>query len=78
MNQTASQLDDLQNRIQDLETRSAFQEDTVNQLNTVIIEQQQMIDHLNIVVEALRGAIQISAAEDTAKPSVLDDLPPHY
>ncbi len=73
-----SEIIELNNRIQDLESRSAFQEDAVNQLNSVIIEQQQMIDQLNLLVEAMRGAIQSANPESIGNTKVEDDIPPHY
>jgi len=78
MSTPSQQLLDLQNSMRDLETRSAFQEDTINQLNSVIIEQQQMIDRINLNIEALRGEIQPSQSEQASIDNVVDDKPPHY
>ena len=74
----SKQLIDLNDRLQDLESRSAFQEDTIGQLNNVVIEQQQMIDKLNLEIEALRGAVQAVSPGDAHSNSLVDEKPPHY
>jgi SlyX protein len=78
MSEDSKQLADFQERLHDLESRSAFQEDTIGQLNTVVIEQQQMIDKLNLKVEALSGAVQAVSPGDTHSNSLVDEKPPHY
>ena len=70
-------IQDLQDKIQILETKSAFQEDAVNQLNAVVIEQQQQLDHLHIVIDSLRGTIQ-TINPDAIRASLKEELPPHY
>ena len=78
MSTDSVQLNDLQKQLQDLESRSAFQEDTMGQLNSVVIEQQQMIDRLTLQIEALRGAVQTITPGDNHSNNVVDDKPPHY
>ena len=78
MSSDSKQLLDLQNRLHDLESRSAFQEDTMSQLNSVVIEQQQMIDKLDLQIEALRGAVQTGVSGNVNTNSLEDDKPPHY
>jgi len=78
MSTDSVQLKDIQKQLQDLESRSAFQEDTMGQLNSVVIEQQQMIDRLSLQIEALRGAVQTITPGDSHSNSMIDDKPPHY
>jgi len=64
----------LQGRLTDLETRYAFQEDTIEQLNTVVIQQRQQMERLQQLVLNLKKAVVSSANSD-----VLDhEPPPHY
>ncbi len=67
---------EIEGRVVELETRLAFQDDTIQSLNDVLVEQQKRIDHLQMQVaglakrqEELTGQIEIS--EDEAPP-------PHY
>ena len=62
----------------DLETRLAFQEDTLNALNDIVTQQQLQIDKLekisNTLVDRIRNlsAVMISEGEHG------DEKPPHY
>ena len=46
-----------EDRLVEIETRLAFQEDTLQQLNDVICRQQDQIDRLAARTEALRGQL---------------------
>lgn len=65
----------LEQRITDLEIKASFAEDTVEQLNAVIVRQQEQIDRLIRELVELRD--RASAAEPGAL-SLRDELPPHY
>jgi SlyX protein len=63
-------------RINDLESRLAFQDDTLQSLNDVLVAQQRMVDRLQLQMaallkrhEALAG--QFESSEEEAPP-------PHY
>ena len=64
-------------RLTDLEIKSSFTEDTLEQLNQVVIRQQRELDWLLREVKQLRQQIP----QDGAAPRFAaagDDLPPHY
>lgn len=65
----------LESRIAELETRLAFQDDTIQTLNDVLVEQQRVVDRLQAQLgllarrqDDLQGRIEM---EDEAPP-------PHY
>ena len=66
-------------RLIDLESRSAFQEETLRQLNDALVRQQERIDRLeaslSVVVEQLR---QGGGEGDSHSGSPEDERPPHY
>lgn len=67
---------DLQSRVVDLESRLAFQDDTIATLNDVVVEQQKVIERLQLQIAVLARrqeemAGQFGIAEDEAPP-------PHY
>ena len=64
-------------RLTDLEIKSSFSEDAIDQLNAVIVRQQQQIDAL---INELAGLRQQLSDGEPARPlrSLRDDLPPHY
>ncbi len=64
-------------RLDALEVKASFSEDTLDRLNDVVVRQQQQIDRLVHEVALLRQ--QQSAAPDAgAFRSLRDELPPHY
>ncbi len=67
----------LEQRLTDLEIKASFAEDTVEQLNQVVVRQQEQIDRLVREIVELRR--QAAAASEPGGPrSLRDDLPPHY
>lgn len=64
----------LEQRLIDIEINLANQEKTLDELNSVVIEQGKIIDRLlaqnKILLEALK--------EDTVKPLSEETPPPHY
>ncbi|AOE87025.1 SlyX family protein [Pseudomonas sp. TCU-HL1] len=66
----------LEMRIADLESRLAFQDDTIQALNDVLVEQQRAVDRLQLQLAALAKRqeellSQFGSGEDEAPP-------PHY
>ena len=63
-------------RLTDLEIKVSFQEDLLDQLNTIIVRQQQHIDLLLREVRQLRE----QAPEGTGQrfTQAHEELPPHY
>ncbi len=70
-------LTELMNKLELLETRQAFQEDTIESLNNEIIQQQQDIQNLEIKIKILEERIKEAAA---ASPETQQEEPPppHY
>ncbi|MEO4047852.1 SlyX family protein [Pseudomonas sp. CAU 1711] len=67
---------ELESRIIELETRLAFQDDTIATLNDVLVEQRRELERLQLQVQALARrqaemAGQFGIAEDESPP-------PHY
>ena len=67
---------DLESRVVELETRTAFQDDVISTLNDVVVEQRLAIERLQMQVATLARrqeemAGQFGISEDEAPP-------PHY
>jgi SlyX protein len=67
---------DIEQRLTDLEIKASFTEDTVEQLNAVIVRQQAQIDLLIRELTELRR--QAAATEPGGPRNLRDELPPHY
>ena len=63
-------------RLTNLEIKTTFTEDLVEQLDQIIARQQQQIDLLLREVAALRQPAGDST--ETSGRSMRDDLPPHF
>jgi len=68
---------DLAERVTELEIKSSYAEDLLDQLNMTIYRQQQQIDRLILQVTQLKEQAQ-SAMQDGAARNPRDELPPHY
>ncbi len=64
-------------RLEELETKVAYQEHTIQQLNDVVGRQQKQIDLLETTCQLLINRIR-DLAESTPSGTVADDRPPHY
>ena len=71
--QTANEID---KRLTNLEIKSSFAEDLLEELNRTVFRQQEQIDLLLRSVARLRQ--QVPDAADRSGRQALDDLPPHY
>lgn len=69
--------DDIAERLTELEIKSSYAEDLLEQLNMTIYRQQQQIDGLILQVTQLKQQSQNAGQEGTAR-SLRDELPPHY
>ena len=67
---------DFKDCIIDVETRIAYQENTIQELSSVVFEQQKQIDRLNEAVEFLARRLQ--DISDRSGEAVIDEPPPHY
>jgi SlyX protein len=63
-------------RLETLETKVAFQEDTIQQLNDALVAQQARIDHLESLVMLL--VEQLGALQEPDGPGSVEPPPPHY
>lgn len=66
-----------QERLTDLETKIAFQEDLLEELNKTVYRQQQEIERLQAICEALARQIR-SLAETGNEKGAANERPPHY
>jgi SlyX protein len=68
----------MEDRIVDLESRLAWQEDTLRALNDVIVDQEKRIERLEALNrELLERVRQFAVLLDTGNPP-LDEKPPHH
>ncbi len=67
---------DLSERIDALEARAMYQEETIEQLNATITAQWKQIDALMRQLAALAGRLQEAEANNAPAPT--DERPPHY
>lgn len=66
-----------EDRLIEIETKLAHQEDLVNELNTVVTDQQAQISRLEELCRSLISRVRsLADAETTGGPE--DDRPPHY
>ncbi len=72
----ASPPERLEQRLTDVEIKSAFTEDLLDHLNAQVIAQQRQLDVLVREITLLRQ--QQSDSQPAAFRSLRDELPPHY
>lgn len=69
------QIDEM--RLMDIETRIAYQDDTIQKLNDVVTRQQRQIDGLQTMLLEMRARLQdVLAGADQVPPR--EEKPPHY
>lgn len=66
-----------EDRLVEVETKLAYQEDTIQQLNDVICRQQDQIDALLVKYELLVSRVK-ELAVDQPDDKPVDERPPHY
>ena len=64
-------------RIIDLESRVAFQEEAIHTLSETLIEQQRTLDSLTRSLEALKERLQ-TLEPSPLQPGETEPPPPHY
>lgn len=67
-----------ENRLVEIETKLAFQEDTLQALNTVVCQQQRQIEHLEATVKLLIERYRQLSAEAGGDDKPVHEIPPHY
>lgn len=63
-------------RLDELEIKSAYQEDIINQLNDVIVRQQQELERLKSGYQEFTQ--RLDGLSETLQGRLEDDIPPHY
>jgi SlyX protein len=74
---TTMNTNELKKRVVELETRTAFQEQTISDLSDVIVRQQADIDRVHQMMQRLVGRME-SIEELGGQGSELEPPPPHY
>jgi SlyX protein len=64
-------------RVDELEIKLSFMDDTIDRLNDVLVRQQRQIDGLLLQLQRLQFA-QVETGAGPVFRSLLDELPPHY
>jgi len=67
----------MENKIIDLQSKLAFQDETINELNEVITDQQNQLDQLREEIRLLSLRIA-SVAESSGTTEEKEPPPPHY
>ncbi|WP_286237190.1 SlyX family protein [Neptuniibacter halophilus] len=67
-----------QERIAELESRVAFQEDTLDQLNTIVSRQELEIERLTRMVKLINQQLRSLPMEYSASNPGDEPPPPHY
>ena len=67
----------MENKIIELQSKLAFQDETINDLNEVITDQQQQLDQLREEIRLL-GLRIASVAESSSTSDEKEPPPPHY
>lgn len=74
-----STLDSLQNQIDELQAKVAFQDDTLDQLNRIVTKQDEVIRMLQSKFSIIGDKIQDIESNLPNKPfNPNDEVPPHY
>lgn len=68
---------DLEQRINEVETRLAFQETTLQELNEVLTSQQQQLSQMQTLVEKLRERV-VELGSKMQADAAIEPPPPHY
>jgi SlyX protein len=66
-----------EDRLINIEIKLSHQEDAVEELNKVICRQQQKIDHLEAICEALIRHVKESP-DGAVEQRTANEMPPHY
>lgn len=68
---------ELEQRINEVETRLAFQETMLQELNEALTSQQQQLSQMQAVLEKLRDRI-VELASNMQPDAAVEPPPPHY
>lgn len=65
-------------RLVEIETKIAFQEQTIEDLNDVLYEQQQEIERLGSICDSLVKRVKELSEFNPGIDAPVDEKPPHY
>ncbi len=63
-------------RVTDLESRLAFQEDTISALNETVARHDRELTELRMALSQLAAALRSAQSIGASRPE--DEIPPHY
>jgi SlyX protein len=70
---------DYMDQLEDLQMKVAYQEDTIQSLNDVVVGQSQAIARINEQVQLLNQKLrQFESGVDQSDTNTIDERPPHY
>lgn len=72
----ASDID--KDRLIDIETKLAYQEDLLQSLNDIVVEQRRIIDLLELRLQKLAEKINSANQGEQFSENAGNELPPHY
>ncbi|MHC5226607.1 SlyX family protein [Ignatzschineria sp. LJL83] len=72
------QIAELTTRVTELESREAFHDYTIENLNQTVIEQQELLDRLVRVSQQLIEKVKEMPGSEEKQWSAEDEVPPHY
>lgn len=67
----------MEERLLDIETKIAFQEDLIEELNKTVYQQQRKLERLEMYCTSLADRIQ-SLVEEWPGSAAANERPPHY
>lgn len=65
-------------RLVHIETKIAFQEDLIEELNKTVYQQQQKIERMEAICEALARQVRSMADAGSENRPTANERPPHY
>ena len=68
----------IEERLVEIETKIAFQEQTIMDLNDVVYEQQKEIQRLGTICDALMKNMKAFSGGTTGSNAPANEKPPHY
>lgn len=71
-------MQDLIQRIEELEIQVALQNEWLQKLNDIVAQQTQTLDFQQAQLRLLYGKIQADPSETVKSHSLSDEIPPHY
>jgi len=68
----------IEERLENIETKISYQEDQIEELNKTVYQQQQKLERLEAICEALARELRALAEAGNDGKSPANERPPHY